>query len=254
MLILGLDFETTHVDLDVLRVTELGLALWDTKLCQPVEIYSALINDDFEEDLSEEITKITGITTDMLKAHGESSYVAVDALEKMYDKADYVCAHNGNEFDRPVLEKWVERQGQKFDDNLHWIDSSKDLPLEEGCRYTNMLYLSAYHGFINPFAHRAISDVLSMLKILNQYDINRVIEISKSEEKIFLALLDYHSRHIAKQNNFRWNAESRFWEYKIKEALLDQEKYKAGTLWEFSYKEAAKNPNTGEYSYGKMKK
>lgn len=253
MLILGLDFETTHFDQDLLRVTELGAALWDTELSQPVEIYSVLINDDFEEDITEEITQLTGITTQMLKDHGECSYVAVNELSKLYAKASYVCAHNGNEFDRPVLERWVKRQEQEFNDDLHWIDTTKDLPLDSYCRYTNMLYLSAFHGFINPFAHRAVSDVLSMLRILNQYDINRVIEISKSEEKIFLCLVDYHDRALAKQAGFRWNAETRFWEYKIKGALLDQEAYEAGTLWDVPYKEAVKN-QLGEYSYGKMKK
>ena len=39
--------------------------------------------------------------------------------------------------------------------------------------------LEHYHGFLNPFPHRAVTDVMSMLKIASQYDLDRMADLAK---------------------------------------------------------------------------
>ena len=76
-----------------------------------------------------------------------------------------------------------------------------------------------------------------MLKILSMYNLDEVIEISKSPELTFNANVDYHSKDVAKAAKFHWDSGLRKWQFKMKEYFMDKEKYESGTLWDFPYSE-----------------
>lgn len=53
------------------------------------------------------------------------------------------------------------------------VDTRTDLPVPLAGK---LKYLACERGFINPFPHRALFDVMTMLRILSEYDIERMAE------------------------------------------------------------------------------
>ena len=244
MLVLGLDLETTTFDQDILRVTEVGAVLYDTELKCPIEVQADLVYEpSIPLPMDAFVVSLTGITDEMITKYGKAPEDVLKRFHKLYVQADYVIAHNGNAFDRPAFGRFIARYignielaGYKFEPK-HWIDTMLDIPYPELINTRKLQDLTGRHGFLNPFPHRAFTDVMSMLRVMSEYDFNEVVEISHSKELTFIANVDYHSRDVAKQAKFRWNGENRKWEFKVKEYFIDKEAYAAGTLWDFNYTE-----------------
>ncbi len=77
MLILGIDLEGINenlvekgVNLNVDRVTEIGAVLWDTRINQPIKVYSELIDEADRLPLTEEVIELTGIDEILLRDWG----------------------------------------------------------------------------------------------------------------------------------------------------------------------------------------
>lgn len=239
MLVLGLDLETTTFDQDLLRVTEVGAILYDTDLKCPIEVQADLVYEpDIHLPMDEFVVGLTGITDDMIRNYGKPPEVVLENFRKLHDRAEYVVAHNGNEFDRPAMGRFINRYDMLGEfAPKHWIDTMIDLPYGEHINTRKLEDLTGRHGFLNPFPHRAFTDVMAMLRIMSEYDFETVLEISHSPELTFQAVVDYHNKDVAKQARFRWDAGTRRWLYKMKKYFLDAEKYEAGTLWDFNYVE-----------------
>jgi len=244
MLVLGLDLETTTFDQDLLRITEVGAILYDTDLKCPIEVQADLVYEpDISLPMDPFVVGLTGITDNMIKDYGKSPEDVLKTFHKLYNRAEYVVAHNGNEFDRPAMGNFINRYignielaGYEFKPK-HWIDTMIDLPYGEYINTRKLEDLTGRHGFLNPFPHRAFTDVMSMLRIMSEYDFNEVVKISHSPTIVFQANVDYHSRDVAKAAKFRWDGGKRKWLFKMKKCFLDQDKYEAGTLWDFNYEE-----------------
>jgi DNA polymerase-3 subunit epsilon len=227
MLILGLDFESDHFDPETTKVTELGLVLWDTELKQPVEIYSSLVKEVGREPLSKKIVEITGITDSMIERYGRSPFEVIDSFLKMYAKADFVLAHNGNNFDRPLMRNFLGRYLSEGEKKLlspkEWIDSLTDVDYPEICSHKNMTYLQGFYKVVNPFAHRAVTDVLTMLTIFDKnFDWQEMIDISRSPTMRFTAQVDYHNRDVAKDAGFKWDSVKRIWFKDMKKIFVER--------------------------------
>ena len=100
-----------------------------------------------------------------------------------------------------------------------------DVEYPSNCSARNLLYLAAYQGFINPFAHRAVFDALTMLRILSCYGIRRVVEVAKSPQVTIKANVSYEERQLAKDARFHWDADSKSWLLDIKEILLENKEF-----------------------------
>ena len=242
MLVLGLDLETTTFDQDLLRVTEVGAVLYDTDLKCPIEVQADLVHEpDIPLPMDAYVVKLTGITDDMVRNYGKPPAEVLEKFYGLYKRAEYVVAHNGNEFDRPAMGRFINRygMGDRFKPK-HWIDTMLDLPYDEIVNTRKLQDLTGRHGFLNPFPHRAFTDVMSMLRIMSEYPLEKVLEISHSPELVFQAVVDFHNKDVAKAAKFRWDSGTRRWLFKMKKALLDQENYENKTLWDFPYKEISK--------------
>ncbi len=151
----------------------------------------------------------------------------------MAQKADLVVAHNGNRFDKPMFDEFCNRAEMSNPFNeISWLDTMTDINYPESCRARNLLYLAAYHGFINPFAHRAVFDVVTMLKILSFYDINECVDIMNSPTVYLVALVSFNRKDEAKAQgygwqpniNFTWNdGKAGFWVKKVKACNVTDE-------------------------------
>jgi len=231
MIILGLDLETSGFSRDKDAVVEVGCAMYDTDLKTIVYMYSEFVMDTLSPkwdnpNMWETPMKICHISESMVMQFGvKGEYVAQD-VASLITTADVVLAANGNAFDHPVLDNFFKRYDVPLVDK-RWLDLQKDYPFPPNCTHTNMLYLCAYHGFLNPFPHRALFDTVAMLKIAARYDIEVVLKIATSPTIQLIARVTYDNRNLASTRGFRWDGDNRIWHKEVKECMLNEEEIAA---------------------------
>ena len=224
MKILGCDTETTGLDPKKDRITEIGLVLYDSESATPVRISGFLVQTGAA--ISEEITRLTGITQEAVAEYGVPAAQAIAAVYSMVGKADYLCAHNAP-FDRDFLNAECERQG-KAPLVLPWIDTRTDLPKEayQKGKSASLKYLCADHGFLY-LAHRAVNDVLAMLELLSRYDLDKVIKRAQTPNVNVRAVVSFDDRQLAKERGYYWKPELKLWVKPLKADEVNEEKLKA---------------------------
>jgi DNA polymerase-3 subunit epsilon len=202
MRLLALDFETSGLSLAEDRVIEVGMVIYDIELKQSVRHYGFLVKPDTDIDPKHwaEAEKIHGIAWDTVNQYGMPDPTALRQVLTYYDMADILLAHNGNVFDRPMLEAWATRYSIPLNKKL-WIDTRTDLPRPLTGK---LIYLAAEYGFVNPFPHRALCDAMTMLRILENFDIDAVIERAKIPNIMVQALVSYGDREKAKERGYQW--------------------------------------------------
>lgn len=221
MIWLGLDFETTGLDTKADRVIEVGAILWDPHRKVPLKIFNEMVKVD--RDLSPIITNLTGITDEDLDKWGHDSSAIFGQLDHMIRRCDYVVAHNGNSFDKPFYENECERH------DLHiiekpWLDSRLDVPYPDDKSQSKKLsHLAMEHGFLNPFPHRALSDVLTMLKVVSYYDPDSIIEFKNAPNVTVRALVNFDNKDKAKARGYHWEAKKKIWYKTMKQSELNRE-------------------------------
>lgn len=229
MLIIGLDLETTGLDVAKNGIVEIALVLWDTEAKIPIDIFTSFVKDDRAEIdwNSEEAKECLSISNIPSKAIDFAWVPTVDDLIDQMDLrlvySDYIVACNGDQFDKPMLENFYTRYGMKLPEKT-WIDMLHDVQYPKDCVARNLLYLAAYHGFINPFPHRALFDVMAMLKVLSHYDIDEVTKFARSPFVNVIANVSYVEKDLAKDAKFKWNPERKVWEKRLREIQLEKEK------------------------------
>lgn len=230
-LVCGIDFETSGLNPETDRVIEAGACLWDWEAQVPLRIVSDLIDPgmDLGVDgpfrLTEEIEKITGITTDMLAKYGEYESDVLHRITAMAQFADYFVAHFGNQFDRLFFEKMVERHGDSTGVlQKKWLDTSCDVRWPKEITTRKLRYLASEVNFVNPFSHRAVFDVLTMLKAASCYRLEDIIARSQEPTVIIQAQVSYQENQKAKDFNFRWNPQQKIWWKEQKASDFAEEK------------------------------
>jgi len=225
--LLGIDFETSGLNPETDRITEFGAILWTTDGDVQLDLFSSLVYHD-KLELSEEITNLTGITTEMIRSiYTKPIGYCIQTLVGMMHSCDYCVAHNA-EFDRNFFFHELVRLGF-YDDNerrrlqnIPWIDTVTDVPYRtKGSR--SLGYLCADHGFLNPFPHRALYDVASMQKLVAQYDFNQILKWHTSNTVELAAVgLPFDRKDEARNLGFYWNAQAKVWTKKMKQVVYEQ--------------------------------
>lgn len=234
MIVLGLDLETTSFDeVETTRVSELGAVLYDLETETPLVILSYFIKGQGE--ISSQVTELTGITTEITEKYGYELEYVMKQLKYYMDMSDYIVAHNGKAFDKKILERMFLELNIEWP-NKNWIDTMIDLKYPATCSYKNLTYLSGYYNIMSG-GHRAVFDVISMLKIMSENirrkhtDLNYIINCSTSPMKIVYAHVSYAEKDKAKNAGFLWNSIEKKWIKNIQEYILDEERKK----WDFTY-------------------
>lgn len=236
MRLLGIDLETTGFDTAEDRITEIGFCVWDEG---PMLSESWFIQPDagmtakFTEETVAMMKRVCGITPEMLKEFGSPIKDALERLEILVSahKVEYLVAHNGENYDRPLLLAELDRHGviAPVLRGLPWIDTRTDLPFENEPESRKLKHLALDAGFINPFPHRALFDVLTMLKVLGGFSLERVLEYQRVPFVTVRALVSYDQRQLAKDARYSWEklGDKTFpkcWVKKVKENKLEEEK------------------------------
>lgn len=223
MILCGLDFETTGLKIGSVGVTEVGFVKWDTDLGAPVQMSGYLVDPGKNCVWEPGVEKINGLTPEICDKYGMPELNALKQLLFAYQNSDIAVAHNGGQFDRPLLEHWATKYGLDWQPNKLWIDTKTDIEIPSR-NSTRLVYLAADHGFLNPFPHRAMFDVMTMMTILSKYDLPKVIEVAKSPTFLCRAMVSYDDRELAKARGYHWDAEQKIWKMSIKECYLQREK------------------------------
>lgn len=224
MLVLGVDTETTGLSLGSSRIVEMTAVLYDTETKIPVKIDSALIFHIDYIPIDPAAEKIHGLSRSFLQAHSEQPIIVFRRLISLAERADAFCAHNGNNFDKPMIGADMLRQFLYLPEKI-WIDTSTDIEYPAHMKSRSLRYLAADHGIYFPKErrHRSIHDVFTMLEILSHYDVNEVLERAKSPVVELRAVINYEQRDLAKQRRFHWDAVSKRWFKLVKEFDIEKE-------------------------------
>jgi DNA polymerase III subunit epsilon len=225
MRILGLDFETTGLLPSEDRIIEVGAVLWDWERGLPVTMLSNLVSAD--APLPQEITQLTGITDELLSEFGLPEQSVMRDLESLIARADFIMAHNGNGFDKPFYEATCKRLGYQPADAL-WLDTRVDIRYPESISVRNLTHLAAEHGFLNPFAHRAVFDVLTMLRLASNYKIEDIVARARENTVFVRALVSFDDKEKAKARGYYWCGPQRIWWRPFKESDYTEEKETCG--------------------------
>lgn len=217
MLLCSLDFETTGLDPDKDRVIEVGAVLYSTTRKQQLMTKGYFV--DHEIDIPKEITEITGISKSMIDKFGLSPRTALDDLINMIDMAEAIVGQNVIDFDMWFLKNWCQRDGQELPDRLV-IDTKTDLP---GVESKHLGYMAADAGFLNPFPHRAVSDCMTVLRLVSMHNIDEVVVRAKSPRLTIAADVDFNHNQLAKQRKYKWDPDRKVWYKQLKEVDLDAE-------------------------------
>ena len=227
MIILGLDFETTGLLPQEDRIIEVGAVLYDWDTETPVRLLSQLVRPG--RSLPPEIVALTGITDALIEAYGQDEIAVLGYLTHLMAQADFVMAHNGTEFDKLFFDASVARISLDMAGcRRPWLDTRCDIVFPESVTTRNLKFLAAEHGFLNPFAHRAVFDVLTMLKVARQYPIENIITRSKEPTLYIQALVSFDEKEKAKARGYYWCGPQKVWWRSMKQSDYEAEKTACG--------------------------
>jgi DNA polymerase-3 subunit epsilon len=163
----------------------------------------------------------------MLENYGISFGNVATAVGNFAKDAEAIVAHNGNRFDKLFWEAAVRRGDAPAIDVL-WIDTCTDLELPDGIRSRHLKYLAAEHGFLNPFSHRAVFDVLTMMTIFSQYPVETTMRLAAEPTVNLQALVSYDARAKASVRGYAWKPETKQWIKSLKLSRVEREQTECG--------------------------
>jgi DNA polymerase-3 subunit epsilon len=223
----GIDLETTGLLPAEDRITEIGAALVEWETLTPLKLMSTLVNP--ERPIPPEITKITGITDEQVDLYGKSEKAAFAELHDLMSYADYAAAFNGSRFDQPFYLAACSRLGVE-PSGIFWLDLSSDVKWPPEITTRNLRHLASEFGFCNPFAHRALFDVMTMFKTVQGLSLDAIIARAQEPMVYVQAMVDFANNQKAKDFSFRWNPDSKRWWKGMKQSDFEAEK----SLWQFT--------------------
>lgn len=228
MKILGIDFETTGTDPKKDRIIEVGMVIWDWERGIPLQMYSEFVSHPGIL-IPEEITSITGITDSDCSEFGVREVDVLTEMQIWQDCTDYIMAHFGNQFDKPFVEEAKKRLGWE-ESKGDWLDTSIDIKYPARITTRNLKYLASEHGFLNSFSHRAVFDVLTMLKVASRYDINEIIARAQEPTLVIEAVVSFNEKEAAKAHGFRWCADKKIWWKEFKKSDYEEARMEYGFI------------------------
>jgi DNA polymerase III epsilon subunit-like protein len=223
VILLGFDTETTGLDKQKDRITEVGLVLYSTAQNRILESVGFLVKDDVP--IPEEVTKKTGITQAALDRFGYDPGWAIEEFNRLGERADAILGHNVLRFDKPILENASARLGTPLIQKP-WVDTMLDIP---GVKGEKLITMCAEMGFVFR-AHGAVSDATSTIELVYRHakdspekDFSKILERAKSPLVCIRSHQDRgnEANKTARKLGFRWNGEMKIWWQVVKEVDLD---------------------------------
>ena len=217
MILISLDTETTGLNIQNDRVIEFGGVLFSTSQKKCLDNIGVLVKADVP--ISEEITKITGITQAAVDRFGYDPDGVLDIVIEMIESADAVIGYNSRRFDKRVLDNWALRVGRELPVKP-WVDLYADLPWN--VPVGKLTHTAADHGILNLFPHSALADAQTVLAIAEKYDPELLLQRAQSPVVILRSLEPRSNNDAVKKAKFRWNPGKTVWWKAVKEADVEE--------------------------------
>lgn len=168
--------------------------------------------------LNEEIQKLTGLNDELLRGR------AIDwqLVGEFFQRSALYVAHNAA-FDRAFVQSRFDELGIEMPGR--WACSMKHIDWEKhGFRTRALNYLAADHGFVNPFAHRAMFDCATTLRVCEPYFEELCTRSYLREYKLLAQGAPFETKDILKRRKYRWDPEQRVWYKVLLEDRLQEER------------------------------
>jgi DNA polymerase-3 subunit epsilon len=222
-----LDTETTGLSCVTDRIIELGMVKFE--YTEDGRIFRLLDEFNRYQDpgmpIPEAITKLTGITDDMVKGH----QINVEEVDSYLKDVDIIIAHNA-QFDRAFFEIIFPTITPK-----PWGCSMYDIDWKnEGISSHKLEYIAYKYNFFFE-GHRAITDCLAGVHILSQESLISKQPVLKQLLESALAIrfrlwatnAPYESKDLLKMRGYRWsmnqNDKQRAWFIELMEDQIEEE-------------------------------
>jgi DNA polymerase-3 subunit epsilon len=223
-----IDLETTGLDRQNDLVIELGLLHFNFnpecgKIVEIIEEYNSLQNPGIP--IPANITKLTGITTDMVI----DQKIDMEKVEKILSGSDMIISHNAA-FDRPFTDRMFPISQERL-----WGCSMTQVNWrEEGCSSRSQEHLCRDHGFFYQ-AHRALEDVKAAINLLGfESDLSgetylNILYKNALKPSWFVEATGapFEVKDELKNKRFRWNPQKRVWGIQVQ----DEEEYQELLKW-----------------------
>lgn len=226
MILASIDFEATGLDLQNDRIIEVGAALYSTGRERVLEQTSFLVNAD-GVPVTEEVTRITGITQDAVDHFGYSQTEGIEAFNEYVGQADAVIGHNITWFDLPMVRNAAKRTSQSLNEKLV-MDTMTDIPGVKGEKLITMCASAKdpKTGRDVSFTytkHSALDDAKAVIRLISWHDIE---DIQARAESPIWVVLSHQDRgnaanKAARKTGFRWNGDFKIWWQAVKECDFD---------------------------------
>ncbi|MBO0145089.1 3'-5' exonuclease [Agrobacterium sp. Ap1] len=222
-----LDTETTGLNARKDEIIEIGVIAFtfDAKgnIGDVTGVYGGLKQPSVS--IPPEITKLTGITDDMVA--GQTIDMA--ALEALIEPADILIAHNAG-FDRPFCEAFSDLFSGKA-----WACSNSEIDWSSrGYEGTKLGYLIGQAGYFHD-GHRAVDDCFALLEVLARQDdgsaFSAFAELHEASQRslvrIFAENSPFEMKDHLKARGYRWSDGSdgrpKSWWIEVGEEAFDDE-------------------------------
>lgn len=195
-----LDTETTGTDPSRDRTIEVAVMLFDVKRAQPVASFASLIKGD----ASNEGFEANRIPPEMLPEAREADRVW-SAARWIIEPAQVIIAHN-SEFDRQFTP----------DLGRPWVCSENDIKWPGRARGGSLVHLALSLGLGVAHAHRAMSDVDTLARILTRlaeqgHDLEPVLLHAMRPKVMCHSLAPFEQKDVVKSAGFRWDGDKKVW-------------------------------------------
>jgi DNA polymerase-3 subunit epsilon len=240
--IIFLDLETTgFLDEEPFRITEIAWAIYDPIVRRIVRCHSALINELPENyQTTADIYDLTGLCGRTISDYGGSLKAQIEYMKPYMNEAMAIFARGGLWFDKPALEREAARVGADLLlPKKVWIDDYYDIEYPSFVKGHSLSHIAADHGFLNPFPHTAMGDVMTLITVMKMggYDLEDAYESAKQPLVEVQALVSFDNKDLAKAAGFKWDGERKIWHKVMRQgryqSIIDSEEKITLNGWRF---------------------
>lgn len=200
--VLLLDTETGGVNHKVDKLVEIAAILYSLEYAMPITSFAALVPGD-----SNEAEAINGIPSALLK-HANSVNMIAAVMDELIINCDAILAHSAS-FDFYFVQDVAKEWGID-PDSRPWICTMHDIDWPKKTKHRNLTALALAHGVPVIAAHRALTDVDILARLLTQVastgvDIKELVQRGTRPKVLVESLVDYSNRDIAYTHGFDWD-------------------------------------------------
>ena len=212
MNLLFIDLETTSADIETARIVEIACCLWNVESRTILGVFSALTQCD-----ENPAQHVNGIDPAAL-VNATPVDRAFATVGHFVAKADILAAHNGDGFDRPIMERYA----CPWTHPKPWLDTM-DMTYPRTSSSRSLVAIALAHGVQIGTVHRAFDDVLLLARLFERAselgaNIPALLEHAMRPKKTYEVAakgFDAEQNARSKAAGFRWDAPTKSWRKKM---------------------------------------